>query len=404
MTSVPHFVPALADITQHCHAKPWQPHTFSLYIHVPFCLQKCTYCDFYSVAGHGKLFARYVAAVCAQLRQAARDELHRQRRVASIFFGGGTPSILSPDQLIVLLQECEHAFDCRAEGLETSLEVNPATVDHRDFVQLRRAGFNRVSIGVQSLDDRELAEIGRLHTAAEAVRTVHQARRAGFANLSLDLMYGLPGQKLSSWQQTLARALDLAPDHLSLYELTPAQGTPLADQLEQGRLRLPDEDEVLAMLDHTLALTAQAGLQRYEISNYARSGYACIHNMNYWHNGSYLGFGPAAVSCMSGRRVRPVADVRQFCTGIESGGSIVVEEEQLDNEARFRESVIMGLRMINGVSLSALEERFSLNALEYYGSSLERLQQQKLLTISRDRLQLSEQGLLLANTVMAELV
>lgn len=402
--TAPSSVPALADRFLKLHSEPGQPCVFGLYIHVPFCLRKCTYCDFYSVAGHGKLFKRYVAAVRSQIRRAGQESRHGEFRPNSIFFGGGTPTVLGSDQLIELLRECERKFACCADQLETSIEVNPATVTGNDYLQLRRAGFNRISIGVQTLDDGELATIGRLHTAAEAEQAVSLARRAGFSNLSLDLMYGLPGQNFASWQQTLARALDLAPEHLSIYELTLAQGTPMADMVEQGRLRLPDEDEVLSMLEHTLRLTARAGLQRYEISSYARPGAMCIHNINYWQNGTYLGLGPAAVSCLSGRRLSAVADVEQFCSRIESRTSVWTDDEKLDREARFRETIIIGLRMLKGVSLSSLEQRFSINPVEYYGSILERLQQRKLITLAGDRLYLSEQGLLLANTVMAELV
>ena len=404
MTSVPHSAPALADTQKNFCFELRHPPGLGIYVHVPFCLKKCTYCDFYSVTGHGGVFDRYVAAVRAQIRRTGQERWNEDYTPETIFFGGGTPTVLSSDQLIELLHHCERQFSCRADQLETSIEVNPATVTSHDFMQLRRAGFNRVSIGVQTLDQRELAAIGRLHSAAEAEYTVSLARKAGFANLSLDLMYGLPGQDLASWQQTLERALALDPEHLSIYELTLARGTPLNDQVAQGQLRLPDEDEVLAMLDHTLILTTETGLHRYEISNYARPGYECSHNINYWQNGSYLGFGPAAVSCLSGRRFSAVADVEQFCSSIKARRSVWGEEEELDRETRFRETVIMGLRMLKGVSLSDLEQRFSINPVEYYGTILARLQQQKLIVLDHDRIFLSAQGLLLANRVMAELV
>jgi oxygen-independent coproporphyrinogen-3 oxidase len=380
------------------------PATFGVYIHVPFCVQKCAYCSFYSIPRGRKWFDLYVEAVRTQIRQAARNDWCRGRRVETIFFGGGTPSLLLPAQLASLLQACGHDFACRPVSMETSLEVNPATIDYDGFVRLRRAGFNRVSIGVQSLVDRELQVIGRMHTADEAIQTVARARKAGFANLSLDLIYGLPGQDLASWQQTLERALGLAPDHLSVYELTLEQGTPLAARLGQGTLELPDEEEVLAMLDLTVGMVSRAGLDRYEISNYGRPGYACRHNINYWHNGSYLGFGPAAVSCMSGRRLTAVADVEQFCLRVQNGESVVVDQEELSREARFRETVIMGLRMVAGVSLEGLAARFGINAVSYYGETLARLLKQQLLEISGGQLRLTGQGLLLADSVMAELV
>lgn len=312
--------------------------------------------------------------------------------------------MLPPEQLIELLQECGHSFGGSFEEMEVSVEVNPATIDYNGLVELRQAGFNRISIGVQSLDDGELARLGRVHTAAEARATVCQAQKAGFAHLSLDLMYGLPGQDLTSWQQTLEKAFSLSPDHISMYELTIEGQTPFSVLADQGNLDLPDEDEVLAMMDHAGMIVQQSGLNRYEISNYARPGYECRHNINYWNNGSYFGFGPGAVSCQSGRRMTTVSDVEEFCSRVQRGESVCVDEEELTVEQRFRETVIMGLRMLAGLSLSGLESRFSINPLAYYGATLDRLLQQGLVEIQQGRMQLTGQGLLLANSVMAELV
>ncbi|MBW2328457.1 MAG: radical SAM family heme chaperone HemW [Deltaproteobacteria bacterium] len=377
---------------------------FGIYIHVPFCVWKCSYCSFYSVAGHNKWFDQYVSAVHAQIKQAAQSRWSRGRQVESIFFGGGTPTVLDPEQLVFLLQQCGLRFDCQHQEIETSIEVNPATIDLDGLVRLRRGGFNRISIGVQSLHDRELKCLGRLHTADDALHTVAMAREAGFVDLSMDLMYGLPGQDVTAWQQTLDQALAVAPDHLSIYELTLEQGTPFFARAGQGELDLPDEDEVLAMLDHTCRIMERADFQRYEISNYARPGHECRHNVNYWNNGSYLGFGPGAVTCKSGRRMKALADVEQFCKCMQSGQPVCVDEEELSPEERFRETVIMGLRMTCGISLNALEKRFAINLITYYGATLDQLMRQQLLEVHQGRLRLTERGLLLANTVMAELV
>ncbi len=380
------------------------PQTYGIYIHVPFCVRKCSYCSFYSVASAAKWFDQYVDAVCRQINRESERAWSRGHRVGSIFFGGGTPTVLRPDQLVSLLRECELRFDFQANAVEASLEVNPATIEHDGLLCLRQGGFNRISIGVQSLDDSELERIGRVHTAADAVHTVAMARKAGFSSLSLDLMYGLPGQRLGGWQQTLQQALALQPDHLSMYELTIETGTPFYVLAEQGELDLPGEEEVLAMLDYTGQSVEKAGLQRYEISNYARPGHECRHNVNYWHNGSYLGFGPGAVSCRSGRRATMLTDVEQFCRRIQAGESVVVDEEELTVEQRFRETVIMGLRLLRGFSLDALQARFGIDPVVYYGETLARLQRQGLIEIEQGRLRLSGQGLLLANSVMAELV
>lgn len=217
-------------------------------------------------------------------------------------------------------------------------------------------------------------------------------------------MYGLPGQKLSSWQQTLDQALALQPDHLSMYELTIEEQTPFAVLAGQGTLELPDEDEVLAMMEHTARSLQGTDVTRYEISNYARPGYACRHNLNYWHNGSYLGFGPGAVTCKSGRRLTMIGDVEEFCRRVQARRSVVVDQEELAREERFRETVIMGLRLVDGVSLQGLEKRFGLEPVGYYGEVLERLVHQGLLQVKRGRLMLTGQGLLLANSVLCELV
>ncbi len=380
------------------------PLSYGIYIHVPFCVQKCAYCSFYSVSGQNKWFDQYVGAVKTLIGGEALSDWHTGRQLESIFFGGGTPTVLPPEQLIELLQECGRNFGGIFAEMEVSVEVNPATIDYSGLVELRQAGFNRISIGVQSLDDSDLARLGRVHTAAEARETVFQAQKAGFANLSLDLMYGLPGQDLTSWQQTLEKAFSLSPDHISMYELTIEGKTPFAVLAGQGSLDLPDEDEILAMMDHAGMIVQQCGLNRYEISNYARPGYECCHNINYWNNGSYLGFGPGAVSCQSGRRMTMVADVEQFCCRVQRSESVLVDEEELTVEERFRETVIMGLRMLAGLSLNGLETRFGINLLEYYGETLDRLLQQGLIEIQQGRIRLTRQGLLLANSVMAELV
>lgn len=369
-----------------------------LYLHVPFCLKKCAYCSFYSLPGRQD-FERYLAAVMQQLRQMSSCE----RPLTSIFFGGGTPTMLPPDALSSLLADCRQQFRC-AEDMEMSIEVNPATVDLSALQTLRQAGFNRLSIGAQSFHDDELQGLGRPHTAADAARTGRLARAAGFTNIGLDLMCGLPGQTLQTWQDTLDQALQLAPQHLSIYELTIEEGTPFARQQKIGDLALPDEDTVLRLLETTQQMAGQAGFRRYEIANYARPGFACRHNSNYWRNGDWFGLGPSAVSSLDGIRCTAVADVKEFCRRIESGQNVCQERETLEPEAAFRETVVIGLRMTAGVSLEELRCRFGLDAEAYYGDVLVRLIRLGMLEIAQGHLRLTAQGLLLANTVMAELV
>ena len=340
-----------------------------------------------------------------QIRQTATNHGQKFCRLKTIFFGGGTPTLLLAETLARLLGDCLAAFPVASDReLEISIEANPATVDKNDLAILRRAGFNRLSIGVQSFIDRELALLGRPHTAADARQTLKDARRAGFTNINLDLMYGLPGQKVADWGHNLEQALALAPEHLSLYELTVEENTPFAEQVRRGSLRLPPEDDVLAMLEMTQILVRQAGFRRYEISNYARSGFQCRHNINYWQNRPYIGLGPGAVSCIDNTHYTATKDIEQFAEHITAGKPIWEDEEHLTKEERFRETVIMGLRMIAGVSIPGLRRRFGIDPVAYYGATLDRLIEQGLLRHDNDHLRLSKRGLLLADTVMAELV
>jgi oxygen-independent coproporphyrinogen-3 oxidase len=375
-----------------------------LYLHIPFCPSKCRYCSFFSVAPRPGETLALVAALRQQIFQASRLADVQSLGFATFFIGGGTPSMLPPETLADLLGLCRRSFPWSMEDLEISIEVNPGTIDKQGLLTLRRAGFNRLSIGIQSLDDGELRRLGRIHNRDQALATVNAARQAGFDNLSCDLMYGLPGQSPASWSRTLEQILGCAPQHLSLYELAVEEGTPLWDQVESTQCVLPPEEDVLAMMSITQELTGQGGLARYEISNYACSGFQCRHNLNYWDNGVYLGLGPGAVSMLGGKRKSVLADVRQYCRLISQGRSVWVDVEQLDREAAFRETVVMGLRMLAGISAADLSQRFGLELASYYGSTLDRLVSQGLLRLHDGQLQLTARGLPLANRVMAELV
>lgn len=373
----------------------------SLYIHIPFCLSKCPYCSFVSWPGMDGLYQRYVAAL---LREAAglRPDAS-ELPLSTLFLGGGTPSLLAAGEVAAIVTGCKGLFGF-SEQAEVSIEANPRTIDPAKLTLLRVSGINRLSIGVQSFNDRELRILGRPYSAADAKAAVHQARAAGFDNISLDLMYGLPGQDHHSWHQTLEQALSLSPDHLSLYELTVEQGTPYHRQLEQGLLDLPDEEEIAAMDQSTASLCREGGLAHYEISNYARPGYKCRHNINYWRNGPYLALGAGAVGCVEGRRQQRTCDPLRYCELIEAGQSVIAEEECLELAASFRESVIMGLRMHCGVSRERLRRRYHMELDACYGETLTRLLDQGLLEMDADHLRLTARGRIFANQVMAELV
>ena len=259
--------------------------TTSLYIHIPFCAAKCSYCSFNSYAGLEGLHERYVDSLYREVEK--RSSEGHMGPLRTIFLGGGTPTLLSNNLLRKVFSSCFSFFSLAPAG-EVSIEANPGTVDSTKLVLLRDLGVNRLSIGVQSFNDQELGRIGRIHTAEEAIRAVEAARQAGFENLSLDLMYGLPGQDPGSWQTSLTTALSLGVKHLSLYQLTVEENTPLEKMVIGDTLQLPDEDALAAMDEITAELTAGAGLIQYEISNYAQAGYECRHNITYWKNGEYL--------------------------------------------------------------------------------------------------------------------
>lgn len=373
----------------------------ALYIHIPFCATKCSYCSFSSYAGLEGLQGRYVDSLCVELQKSASEG--DTEPLQTVFLGGGTPTLLSANLLRKVLSSCFALFPFAADA-EISIEANPGTVDAEKLDILKEGGFNRISLGVQSFHDRELGRIGRIHSAAEAVRAVNLAKTAGFQNLSIDLMYGLPGQNSGSWRTSLDTALSLGLNHLSLYQLTVEEGTPLERVVREDRVQLPDDDEVAVMDEISAELTTAAGLFQYEISNYAQPGYECRHNITYWENREYLGIGSGAVSCLRGCRRRNVADPEQYCSLVETGKSVVQEEETLETDASFRETVIMGLRLNRGVSIWRLQSRYGLLPQSYYGKTFRRLIADGLLEQSAGYLFLTDRGRVFANRVMAELV
>ena len=328
---------------------------------------------------------------------------HATDPLETIFLGGGTPSILSAENIGSLLQSCREAFAVDRQA-EISMEINPRTLDFMKMISLAECGINRASLGVQSFIDTELQRLGRMHTAQESWDAVEAVRRAGISNINLDLISALPGQSVESWRWNLQSAIALHPDHLSLYQLSIEEGTGFYKQWEGGRLVLPDEEEVAAMDEVTLDVCRAAGFVQYEISNFSRPGFECRHNINYWHNEEYFGVGAGAVRCLKGERVKNIEDPLLYCQKMERGESVVLESESLDAESSFRESVVMGLRMVEGVSAERLLLRYGIDLRVYYGETLEKLLDQSLLEFDKSTLRLTEKGRALANLVMADLV
>lgn len=347
------------------------------------------------------LFSSYVAAVQKELTGYTFENTKRQ--LSTVFIGGGTPSILPVALLEELIDDCLKNFHLLPDA-EITVETNPGTVDAHYIAHLLAAGVNRISLGVQTFNDHELQVLGRIHDSYMAHTAFAAIKTAGCENISLDLMYGLPGQTAESWRSTLTEAISLGPQHLSLYQLTIEDGTPFHHASQTGQITLPDEDEILLMDEITYRLCADAGIKQYEISNFALPGFECAHNIIYWQNGNYLAAGAAAVSCINGVRERRVANPKDYIRRIQAGESVIIERECLPLEASFRESVILGLRMTPGVALQQLADRYRIDLVEYYGGILTRLLEMELVELTAHSLKLTAKGRSLANWVMAELV
>lgn len=376
----------------------------AIYVHIPFCAKHCAYCDFntYVERAQSPLVTATVTAIQRDIERAAQELAATGEKilVPTIFFGGGTPTFLQGEQLAAILRTLQDHFAV-APGAEISSEANPGSSDAAKFAAMQVAGFNRLSIGVQSFDDDLLIALDRFHTAGEAERALQAARDAGFTNLNLDLMFGLPKQNLSLWERSLERALALGTEHLSLYALTLEPGTRFERLDAGGKLDLPDEDVELAMYERSIALLTAAGLAHYEVSNFARPGYRSEHNQVYWRNEEYLGIGPGAVSYLAGRRWKRERLPARYNAKVEAGADLTVESECLTPEGTLGETMMLGLRLRDGLQLETIRTGFSIEPLTHFASQIDRLQSDGLLTLESDTLRLTHRGLLLANDALS---
>lgn len=365
----------------------------ALYLHIPFCRARCSYCGFNTYAGLEARIPDYVDALCREIQSALF------LRGRTVYFGGGTPSLLPLEALERVLASLRSHF-VLPDSAEITLEANPGTVDRAYLRGLRSLGVNRLSLGVQSTHPEELRRMRRLHTWEEAVEAVRMAREAGFENLNLDLIYGLPGQTMARWQRSLESALRLEPEHLSLYALTLEEGTPLAQQVAQELLPPPDDDLAAEMYEWACAHLRQAGYIHYELSNWARSeAWMCQHNLTYWHNEPYLGFGAGAASWWAGRRWTNVRHPEEYIQRLRQGLPVVEETEEIPRELEMGETMMMGLRLIAGVTDERFRARFGVGLEEAFGDELRRLQRAGLLEWDGKVVRLTPRGYLLGNQV-----
>ena len=374
-----------------------------IYIHIPFCRARCSYCDFATGTYEGALAERYVAALVEEIKMFAVPV--ETRDVDTIFFGGGTPSLLTPAQLARIIEAIHNCFHV-ADDSEVTMEMNPGTVTPAILREFRRLGINRASFGAQTFDDCELRRLGRTHTAEDARRTLRDLRDAGFDNVSFDLIAGLPEQTLAAWSRNIEEALALKPSHLSLYLLEVHSGTPLAEQIKRGMWREPDADLAAAMYELTVARTREAGYEQYEISNFCLPGQESRHNMKYWTGAPFYGFGCSAHS-FDGTRARwsNERDTKAYVELVEGGESPIVETVELDARARGAEAIFLGLRLLErGVDLASHRARFGADVRAEYRDDLQRFTEAGLIEMSGDTMKLTPHGALLSNEVFAVFV
>ncbi len=374
-----------------------------LYIHVPFCIKKCLYCDFTSYPLSGPAVKSYLESLIREINLYGTALADEDKIITSIFFGGGTPTTLPAASFKTVLNAVRSSFFLAA-GCEVTVEANPGTVDGACLTELRQAGVNRLSIGVQSFHDRLLGVLGRIHSAAQAVQAVQLARKAGFDNLNLDFIFGIPGQTNHDWRETLHRAVEIAPEHIAAYSLQLEEGTPLAQAAERGAICVCPEETELTMYQDAVAFLTAHGYSHYEISNFARPGKQCAHNLVYWLNQPYLGLGPAAHSLIKGVRFANDISLAGYCDRLSREEYPVENRTGLTVADEMSETVFLGLRLTAGVDLNQFYRRFGRRAEDIYRNEIAGLIQKGLLEISEGSLRLTTKGLPLANVVFREFV
>jgi oxygen-independent coproporphyrinogen-3 oxidase len=367
----------------------------SLYIHIPFCVKKCIYCDFFSIPYDEGLALRYVDAVVRELALRKTDA----GELRTIYVGGGTPTTLPLVSLIRVFKAIRDTFAVTPSA-EVTVEANPGTVDRDKVRALAHMGVNRFSLGVQSFDDDTLKLLGRVHTFEDILRVVAAVGDSPIENFSIDLIYGIPGQTAGSWERTVSTAIELAPHHISAYELTPEKGTPLQDMIAQGKLTKPDEETIIEMYSHTIDRLAEAGYRHYEISNFARPGFECRHNLNYWERGRYLGIGAGAHGFVDDMRMKNTSDLKRYMDDLKAGKLPVEESMQVSREEAIKEFIFLGLRKTEGLDIEELREGLGIDIL----TAGKELMAGGLLVSDSTHLRLTRRGLVVSNAVIAELL
>jgi oxygen-independent coproporphyrinogen-3 oxidase len=380
-----------------------EPKEFGIYIHIPFCKRKCYYCDFISYQGKEELVERYIESICLEIENWKKSINVKQYNITTIYIGGGTPSYIEPKHIAQILKCLDEFIN---KNVEITIEINPGTVINSKLEKYKEAGINRLSIGLQETHEELLKTIGRIHNYEEFLNTYNWARGAGFKNINIDLMIGLPNQTIQDIKENLEKILKLKPEHISVYSLILEEGTNLEKQIEQGQLILPDEDIERNMYWYVKNALEKSGFNHYEISNFAKENKESKHNMNCWNQQQYRGFGIAAHSYVEGLRFSNTTNLEEYIDNAFNGDfrkNIRVHERQ-NEECMKKEYMLLGLRKLEGISITEFKNKYKENPLFLYKRELNELVQEKLIIIGGDRIKLTNKGLDLANQVWEKFV
>lgn len=370
----------------------------SLYIHIPFCAQKCLYCDFPSFARKDHLRKAYIEALNKEIINLR--EKHNNLEINTIFIGGGTPSVLEADELECLLKEVAKLN--MAKDLEYSMECNPGNLTEEKLEVMKKYGVNRISMGLQAKQDNLLRGLGRIHNYKTFKENFLLAKKVGFNNINVDLMFGLPNQRLNEWEETLREIISLDPAHISAYSLIIEEGTAFYNLYENDKLKLPTEEEERKMYHLAKKILEENGFNQYEISNYAKEGKECRHNLAYWNMDNWIGVGSAAASYINGKRIKNISSVEEYINSINENGEAVEEIINNSKNDNMEEFMFMGLRKINGIDENEFKKRFSMNINDVYGEILNKYIDEGLLIRDSGRIFLSEKGIEISNIIMAD--
>ncbi len=373
-----------------------------IYLHIPFCRRLCPYCDFYSLVRGDDEIESYIHTLLKEMDSPPGDRFHAFM-YDTIFFGGGTPSVLAPGQISQILEKLRREFSVSLDS-EITVECNPSSIDEEKAESYLQAGVNRLSLGIQSFNDRHLKTLGRLHDSKTAIKAFNEVRRAGFANINVDLIYGLPDQTADEWTADLRKAVELGPEHISAYNLIIEPNTPFGTLYRHGKLNLPSEDIQSGLYDLLIDLLSSAGFERYELSNFAKNGCQCRHNLKYWQNRPYLGLGPSAVSYDGERRYKNNPDLDHYWKSPSDTPAPIREIETIDRNTALEERIIMGLRLSDGLSFDAIKNEFDYDLINDKKDVIVSLADAGYITLENDRLKLASKGLFLSDEITVKLL